>query len=229
MNNACRKYSTQIFLFLFILIFQSCKTDEFKFEEVTIKEDFGINIITPLYTGKDKQGDILDFHDFVHDWKKPIGDPSGPITVLRYADNTFKTIPTRLIFEPSSIIDSLAFLIDGEYELENVELIFNVANSCPFPLNLQLQFIKGNIIGPPITPPAFLEADFNQIPVTPITTTHNVKLDSLQTKSLVKSKRLKLSSWYDQTDYINNNDTLSANYPIDLSIVLIGIVKASNE
>jgi hypothetical protein len=206
-------------------IFHSCKTDEFKFSEITLKEDFGIKIITPIFSGNDKSGHTMEFRDFIHDWSKPIGDPSGPQTVLHYSDGTFKTIPTRLIFDQSSIIDSLQFLIQGNYSLKEVELVFKVTNSCPFPLNLQLQFINQNIVGPPVLPPAFNGANFNQFPVTPVTTVHSVVLDSLQLQSFSYSKRVRLTSWYNQNNFINQNDTLSAHYPIDLSIVMIGTVQ----
>lgn len=222
------KYGYYFFLFLTLLLIQSCKTDEFKFNEITIKDDFDIKIITPLFTGKDKEGNILEFRDFIQDWKKPINDNTGPYTVLKYSDIKYKTIPTRSIFDRSIIIDSLHFLIQGSYDLSNVELVFTVSNSCPFPLNLMLQFINSSTynVAPPILPPAFLEADFNQKPVIPVTTIHNVKLDSLQMLSFTNSKKIKLTSWYDQTNFINQNDTVSAHYPIDVSIVLIGKVHA---
>ncbi|HSH19601.1 MAG TPA: hypothetical protein VLA03_04070 [Draconibacterium sp.] len=229
MNNAFEKYPVYLFLFLTVFLFQSCKTDEFKFDELTLKEDFGIKIISPVFAGADKQGNHLEFRDFIHDWKKPVGDPSGPYTFLKYSNNTYKKIPTRLIYDSSSIIDSLQFLIQGEYILSEVELEFTVTNSCPLPLNLQLQFVKNKIPGPPILPPSFAEADFGQIPVNSITTVHNVKLDSMQMESFTDSKRLKISSWYNQTNFIKQNDTLSAHYPIDLSIVLIGTVQVKNE
>lgn len=212
-------------LILSVFIFQSCKTDEFKFSEITLKDDFGVKIITPIFSGNDKSGHKMEFRDFIHDWSKPIGIPSGPQTVLQYSDSTFKTIPTGLIFDPSSIIDSLQFLIQGNYSLKDVELVFKVTNSCPFPLNLQLQFINQNVVGPPVLPPAFNGADFNQLPVTPVTTVHSVPLDSLQLQSFTFSKRLRLSSWYNQNNFINQNDTLYAHYPIDVSIIMIGTVQ----
>lgn len=212
-------------LAILLFIFQSCKTDEFKFSEITVKEDFGVKIITPIFSGNDKTGHRTEFRDFIHDWSKPIGDTSGPQTVLRYTDNRFKTIPTRLIFDQSSIIDSLQFLIQGNYTIKEAELVFKVTNSCPFPLNLQIRFINQNIVGPPVLPPAFDGANFNQTPVVPVTTIHTVRLDSVQLQNFTLSKRFRLSSWYDQNNFINQYDTLSAHYPIDVSIVMIGTVQ----
>lgn len=231
MISVFKKYPIHLIWFLFIVIFQSCKTDEFKFDELKFKEDYGVKIISPVFSGRDKEGNHLEFRDFIHDWKKPIGDPSGPYTVLQYSDSTYKTIPTRLIYDPSSVIDSLQFLVQAKYSLKDVVLVFTVTNSCPFPLNLQLQFIKGKIPGPPILPPPFPEADFNQFPLTPVETIHVVPLDSAQTADFSNVKRIRLSSWYDQSkiNIINQNDTLSAHYPIDLSIVMIGTVQIQNE
>ncbi len=227
-----KKYVFYIILLLSALIFHSCKTDEFKFNEITIKEDFGVRIITPVFSGKDKQGHALEFRDFIHDWKKTYFTyPSDSLTVLKYSDGNYKTIPTRLIFDPSVIIDSLEFLIQGYYGLKDAELIFIVTNGCPFPLNLELQFINltANIVGPPINPSPFPEADFSKIPAEPFNVKYAVPLDSLQTQSFLNSKKLRLTAWYNQTNFINQNDTISAHYPIDLSIVLIGTVQIKNE
>jgi hypothetical protein len=221
-----KKSLYSVLLFFVVFHFHSCKTDEFKLDELTVKEDFGIKIITPLFSGNDKNDHRMEFRDFIHDWTKPIGDPSGPFSVLQFSNGTFKTIPTRLIFDSSSIIDSVQFLIQGNFDLKDVELVFTVNNSCPFPLNLQLQFISKNIPGPPVLPPAFVGADFNQTPVKPVSTVHRIILDSLQMQSFTASKRVRLSSWYDPTNFINQNDTLSAHYPIEVTIVLIGTVQA---
>jgi hypothetical protein len=218
---------SSFYLFLFVLLFQSCKTDEFKFNEITIKEDFETDVILPLFTGKG-----MEFRDFVFDWKEKIPASSGPFTVLDYINFPDKTIPTQLIFDPSLVIDGLDYFLQDNYSFKQIELMFTVANGCPFPLNLQVQFVDSiglNSTVPPVTPPAFPEADFTQTPVKQITTVHIMKLDSLQTQNFNDSKFIKLTSWYNQTNFINQNDTLSAHYPIDLTIVLIGVGQPRNE
>jgi len=218
---------TSYLLLLSVLLFQSCKTDEFKFDEITVKEDLEIDVILPLFNGKG-----MEFRDFVFDWKNQIPNSSGPFTVLDYIDLPDKTIPTQLIFEPSLVIDGLDYFLQSSYNFSQIELMFTVNNSCPFPLNLQLQFFVGNNSNntvQPVTPPAFPGADFTKNPVTPETTVHIIKLDSLQTQNFNNSKLIKLTSWYNQTNFINQNDTLSAHYPIDLTIVLIGVGQPRNE
>ena len=223
-----KKGSVYLLIIFTIVMYNSCKTDEFRFDDITLNEDFRVKIITPIFSGKDKDGHVLEFRDFIHNWNNPFTNTAAPYTVLQYSDGTYKTIPTSLIFDPSVVIDSLQFLIQGPYIVTEIELVFIVTNSCPFPLNLQLQFLNRNSLnnlGPPILPPAFLEADFNQTPVKPVTTVHTMKLDSLQMQSFTDSKRIKLTSWYDQTNFINQNDTISAHYPVNVSIALIGTVQ----
>jgi len=214
------------FLIIFtILLFNSCITDEFKFDEITIKEDWGLNLIMPLFNGKDKNGNMLEFNDFIHDWKTEIPDLPGTKTVLDYVNSPDITIPTSLIFDPSTIIDSFHFDIQGVYKLSEITLQFTVTNSCPFPLNLQLQFFNKNNtanLGPPVLPPAFTNANFSKTPVVPSTTVHSITLDSLQIQSVNNGNRVKFSSWYDKTDFINQNDTIYAHYPVDVLIVVIG-------
>lgn len=224
-----KKYPYLVFLFFVIILLQSCKTDEFKFDEITVKEDWGINIVMPLFNGKDKNGNILEFSDFIHDWKMPIPDLPGTKTVLDFSNSPDKTIPTSLIFNSSTIIDSFHFDVQGIYKLTEITLQFTVSNSCPFPLNLQLQFFhKANTgnLGPPILPPAFVGDNFNQPPVKPTTTVYTMKLDSLQIQSINNGNRVKFNSWFDKTGFINQNNTIWAHYPIIVSIVVIGKFQA---
>jgi hypothetical protein len=220
-----KKYPFSVFLLLTVLLYQSCKTDEFKFDKIKLKEDWGIDIIMPLFTGKDKDGNVLEFRDFIHDWKQPIPDLPGTKTVLDYLNSPDKTIPTSLIFDSSTIIDSFHFDVQGIYKVPEIALQFTVRNSCPFPLNLQLQFFKkvntANL-GPPILPPAFVGANFSQTPIKPSVTVYTMSLDSLQIQSINNGNRIKFSSWFDKTDFINQNDTIYAHYPIDVLIVVVG-------
>jgi hypothetical protein len=220
-----KKYSKWFLAILAFLQLHSCKTDEFKFDEIKIKEGWGIDIIMPIFNGKDKNGNVLEFRDFIHDWKTPIPDLPGTKTVLDYSNSADITIPTSLIFDSSTIIDSFHFDVQGIYKIAEITFQFTVSNSCPFPLNLQLQFFNRNSpgnLGPPILPPAFSGANFGQTPVKPLTTVYNMKLDSLQIQSINNGNRVKFSSWFDKTDYINQNDTIDAHYPIDVLIVVSG-------
>jgi hypothetical protein len=224
-----KKYTYFAFLLFVILLNQSCKTDEFKFSEITLKEDWGINLTMPLFNGKDKNGNVLEFKDFIHDWKVPVPDLPGSKTVLDYVNSPDKTIPTSLIFDSSTIIDSFHFDVQGVYKLSEITFQFTVTNSCPFPLNLQLQFFNKNNtnnLGPPVLPPAFAGANFGATPVKPSTTIYTLNLDSLQLQSINNCNRVKFSSWFDETDFINQNDTIYAHYPIEVLIVVIGKFQA---
>jgi hypothetical protein len=227
MNWVERKYIIYLFLTFATVVLGSCKTDEFKFGEIKIKEDWGIEVISPLFVGNG-----MEFRDFIYDWKKKVPNSPAPFTVLEYSNNSYKTIPTGLIFSPSVVIDSFPFYIQGAYSLTEVELVFKVSNGCPFPLNLQMQFFdksQPNILGPIISPLPFDAANFEASPEIPETTTHSVKLDSLQLHSFNNSDRIKFNSWYGRNAFIDNNDTISAHYPVDLLITLIGVVQGKNE
>ena len=219
-----KKYKYYVILFFTVFLFQSCKTDEFKFGQITIKEDWGTNVVSPLFKGKG-----MEFRDFVYDWKKQIPDSSGPFTVLDYSNAPDITIPTDLIFTPSAVIDSFPFYIQGPYRLSKVDLEFIVVNSCPFPLHLKLEFFSKsnrNKLGP-----AILAGPFNESDVSPpfTKTTLRIPLDSLQLHSFNNSDRMKFTSWFEPTEFIKQNDSISAHYPIDISIVLIGVVQRKNE
>lgn len=227
MYSIIKKHIYYFFLFFLVVVFHSCKIDEFKFGEISTKEDWAIDVISPLFVGNG-----MEFRDFVYDWKKKIPTAPAPFTVLKYSNDKYKTIPTQLIFSPSTVIDSFPFYIQGKYSLTAVELIYTVSNGCPFPLNLQMQFYdkeKPNNLGPVILPAAFNAANVEVSPETPEISTISVKLDSLQLLSFNKSDRVKFTSWFDRTDFIDQNDTIWANYPIDISIVLIGVVQGKNE
>jgi hypothetical protein len=225
MNRAIRKYT--LYFFLFAAVFQSCKTDEFKFGEIAIKEDWAIDVVSPLFVGNG-----MEFRDFVYDWKKKIPTTPAPFTVLEYSNDKYKTIPTQLIFSPSTVIDSFPFYIQGNYSLASVELVFTVKNGCPFPLNLQMQFFdkeEPDVLGPVILPPPFDAANFEVFPEINNTSIRSITLNSSQLLSFNNSDRVKFTSWYNENDFINQNDTISAHYPIDISIVLIGVVKGKDE
>jgi hypothetical protein len=221
------KYVIYFFILLAAVVLGSCKTDEFKFGEIAIKEDWAIDVVSPLFVGNG-----MEFRDFIYDWKKITPTSPAPFTVLEYSNESYKTIPTDLIFTPSAIIDSFPFYIQGSYSLTRVELMFSVKNSCPFPLNLQLQFFdkqNPSRLGPVIIPPAFGEANFDELPVVPSTTVHHYLLDSLQLQSFNNSDRIKFTSWYGTTEFIFQNDTVFAHHPVDLSIKLIGVVQGKDE
>ncbi len=225
MSRAFKKYT--LYFFLFAAVFHSCKTDEFKFGEIAIKEDWAIDVVSPLFIGNG-----MEFRDFVFDWKKNIPNTPAPFTVLEYENNKYKTIPTNLIFSPSTVIDSFPFYIQGSYSLASVTLVYTVKNGCPFPLNLQMQFFdkeEPDILGPVILPPSFDAANFDVFPVIANTSTQSITLDPSQLMSFNNSDRVKFTSWYNENDFINQNDTISAHYPIDISIVLIGVVKGKDE
>ena len=212
----------EIFCLLFLVF--SCKTDEFKFKKWTIDDDWNMEIVTPLLYGN------MEFKDFIYNWNDTlIFSADESLKQLKFPADTFKTIPARIIFEPTVVLDSFNFLIQGRYDFLEAALIFKVKNGSPFPLNLQLQFFekeRPNELGPHILPDDFTEGHFADEPETVVESEKTVPLDKAQLRSFMRGNRLKLTSWFNETDYINTHDTLRSDYPIHFSVILKGKVKA---
>jgi len=216
-----------VLLFTISFIVFSCKTDEFKIKDLTIKEDWTTPLISPMLKGK------MDFKDFIYDWDDILQRlPGEKLTVLKFPSGLTRNIPTRIIFEPSAVIDSFYFLIKGDYELSKVEFKYIVSNASPFPLNFQMEFFdryKPSNLGPAILPPPFEKGDFSRLVPAPVTTEHRLLLNDAQLKSFVEGDRIRITTWYDKTNYIDSRDTLRSDYPIDISVILIGEVKLVNK
>lgn len=222
------KQTTKVtILFMIVLSVFSCKTDEFKVKDLTLKEDWSFPLISPMLTGE------MEFKDLIYDWDDPLAvTPGEKITVLKYPSGKAKQIPTRIIFEPSAVIDSFYFLINGQYEFLRVEFKYIVSNGSPFPLNFQMEFFDRSTpanLGPAILPPPFDGGDFSgPVPVA-LKSEYTVLLNDAQLKSFIEGDRIKITAWYNKTSYIDSRDTLKSNYPIDISVILNGEVKLVNK
>lgn len=212
-------------LYAMVFALNSCILDEFKVDEIRMKEDWSMNIVSPLFRGN------LEFKDLVDDWDTLVFQSGEQISLLKFSNDSLLTIPSRIIFEPAAVIDSLSFLIDGNYRLTSISLEYTVSNGCPFPLNFQMQFIdKTNPIqfSPPVLPPPFLSANFDGVDFIPVETTHVLALTNEQVQSFATSNRVEFTTWFDSTDLINTTDTFLANYPVGISIVLYGVAQRNN-
>ena len=74
-------------LFIVILfLFSACKTDEFKFGELKVKDDFTTDLMTPVFSGN------LEFRDFIG-WEKYVGSTiRDTISVLDFQQGSFVKI-----------------------------------------------------------------------------------------------------------------------------------------
>ncbi len=215
-----------ILVILSVVLIDSCKIDEFKFNELRIKEDWRAELVVPMFYGS------MEFRDFITDWYRyndqiAIDEPQ---TTLKYNNGSYQVIPTGLIFEPSVVIDSFPLLIQGNYELDSVTLRFDVINTSPYPLNFKLQFynkLDSLKTGMQVVPEVFDAGIINGSIIEPVKTERYVNLNSPQLQCFNNSNRMRLTSWYSQNGY--SKDTLSAHYPIEVSIVLLGEIKGKNE
>jgi hypothetical protein len=226
MTGVSAKKRVLIGLAALILLMHACITDEFRFKDMTIDEDWEIGILSPLFLGN------LEFRDFIHDWKTPVPNNPPPFVILDYVGKPDVKIPTQLIFDRSAVIDSFPFYIQGSYQFTAVDLVFTVSNGSPFPLHLEMYFFDNKnplVLGPSISPNPFKEANFGVVPAVPVITSDTVQLNNDQLAKLKSGNRMRFVSWYDKNSFIDNKDTLSAHYPINVSIVLVGKMKAKKD
>ena len=220
------KYFGNISYVVLFLVFTSCITDEFKFGEIKVKDDFRTEIIAPLFSGN------LEFNDFLDVGKSPGSGLNDTVVYLKYDSGLVVKIPNSFIFEPYVLLDSFPIVIQGSYELTSITLEFRVTNGSPFPLNLKLRFYENttpNNLGPSIQPPPFDEGISNTPDISPVETIHQMQLNDEQRISFMNGNRIQFTTWFDKTDFLHENDTLNANYPVKISVILLGEVKATNE
>ncbi|MCD6353931.1 MAG: hypothetical protein J7L95_00125 [Prolixibacteraceae bacterium] len=212
--------ASRLGVLLFVtLIFCSCIVDEFRFNEVKLSNNWQMDVIAPLFYGHFK------FIELVHDSEPVVAVPNESKTTFISPGGSSSSIPTRLIFEPASVIDSFNFLIEGEDYLKSAKFTFTVTNGSPFPLNLRMYFFekkKPETKGPPFSPPVFAAGQLSADSIVPVTTINELVFTTEQLKSFKSSNRMEFDTWFDPASGTFNPDTLKADYPIDISIVLTG-------
>ena len=203
-----------------ILLLQGCILKEFNFKENKLDTNWDLQLLFPLFYGD------LEFKDFIYDWKSPITvNPGDSTVVLEYKADSVITIPSQIIFEPATIIDAFNFLIEGDNYLSKAALKYTVTNGSPYPMFLQLRFFDKSSSAdqsPAILPPAFPAAKRDNGILIPEKTEYTLELTPEQLTSFKMANRVEFVSWFEKVPGYNP-DTLSAHYPIQLSIVLSGV------
>lgn len=224
-NKIFRIWAGVLFVLL-LIVFASCKTDEFKFGDLKIKDDFTTDLITPVFSGN------LEFRDFIG-WEKYVGSViKDTISVLDFQQGSYVEIPRKIVFDKNIIVKDFPFSIQGNYELTKIFLIFNVNNGTAFPVNMRLRFFeksKPTILGASIQPDVFDAGEVSRMYVFPVASTDTLLLSEEQRQSFINGNRIQITTWFNKADYINEYDTLNARYPVDISVVMLGQVKAGNE
>lgn len=216
-----------VFFVILILSFASCKTDEFNLSELKVKDDFRTDLITPVLSGN------LEFRDFIAWEDYAYSHVANTDAVLQFSDERTVKIPSSIVFKSTVLIKDFPFSIQGNYELTNINLIFNVKNGTPFPLNINLHFYDKatpSKLGPEVQPDnPFQQGEVNGTTVIPVETEQEIQLTEEQRISFMNGNRIHITTRFDKTDFITNNDTLDAHYPVDISVIMAGEVKAGNE
>lgn len=215
-----------ILFFILLFLFASCKTDEFKFGDIKVKDDFTTDLMTPVFSGN------LEFRDFIN-WEKYVGSVvKDTISVLDFQQGSFVQIPRKIVFDQNVIVKDFPFSIQGNYDLTRISLVFKVNNGTAFPLNMKLRFFektKPSVFGPPISAGPFDTGEVSRMYVFPVASTDTLLLNEEQRQSFMDGNRIEITTWFNKADYINEYDTLNARYPVDISVVMLGQVKAGNE
>lgn len=220
------KITLVIFSLSFVL--QSCILDEFKINEIDIinmEQDWGMDIVSPLFSGN------FEFKDLIFDDDSFKIQPNEKISILKFPDNHAISIPSRIVFEPTTIIDSLEFLVEGNYSLVSIRLEYQVSNGCPFPFNIKMRFFKDEDqikSLDPILPPPFQSAYSGNGSFIPVVSRDTLTLSEEQSEYFIESNRIEISTWFDPSDLINQQDTFLSNYPVEISMLLFGEVKRKN-
>lgn len=226
MGRIVLKLNKIFFLFVIVVLNSSCILDEFKIDEIRMKESWGMDVVSPLFIGN------IVFKDLINDDSKINIIDGEPESFLKFPNGELVSIPSRIIFEPSTIIDSFNFMIQGNYRLDSILLEYTVLNACPFSLNFQMKFFdikNSTLLEPPILPLPFLAANFNGEEIIPVESTQTINLDENQIRSFNDGNRIEFSTWFQSSDIINEQDTFLSNYPVEISIVFKGRVKRKNE
>jgi hypothetical protein len=226
MNIFCKKVTFIIRILLTTFLFNSCILDEFKFNEIKLEEDWGLDIVSPLFRGN------FEFIDLINDDTPIFTEVGEKQSVLRLKSGNDTVVPTRIFFDPSTIIDSCNFFIQGNYSLDSISLRYTVSNACPFPLNLQMRFMESEnptINETPILPDPFPAAYYNDGHLIPGESIQILVLNEEQRISFCKGDVMEFTTWFEHSELINQQDTFLSNYPVEISIVLYGEVKTKHE
>jgi hypothetical protein len=187
-----------------------------------MEKDWGMDIVSPLFTGE------FEFKDLIFDDDSFKIQENDRISILKFPDNKTISIPTRIVFQPSTVVDSMDFLIDGNYSLHSIRLEYKVENGSPFPFNFQMRFFSAEDPTKsfdPILPPSFQSAEKIENRFIPVISEQSVNLNDEQSNKFTTSNRIEISTWFEPSDIINNQDTFLSNYPIKISMLLFGEIK----
>lgn len=221
-----KKLKTIFVLILVTVLFNSCVLDEFKFSEIKLEDDWGLHIVSPLFHGN------FEFVDLINDDTQILPEPGEKESVLIFKDGNVVGRPTRIFFDASTIIDSYNFFIQGSYSLDSISLKYTVSNACPFPLNVQMRFMESEnstLNEPAILPDPFPAAKINGDHFIPVDSTQLLVLNEEQKISFCKGDVMEFTTWFEPSELVNKQDTFLSDYPVEISIVLYGEVKAKDE
>lgn len=219
-----KKVFTSLFFVAGMFVMNSCITDEFRLNDLQIDQGRETDITGPLLSGNLEMKDLVD-------WEHSAGLTGKKIT-LAFLDDKTMLVPVSAIYNPTVLTTNFPFSIQGNYELTSITLVFRVNNGTPLPLNLRMRFYhssEGFQAAPAVLPETFSEGKPAGNSVIPVFSTDTLQLTEEQRQSFIGSNKIRMTTWFTDNGFLDNNDTLRSDYPVDISVVLIGKVKVKLE
>ena len=204
-----------------LLILNSCIIEEFGMTEARLSNDWRMQVAAPVFYGN------WTLNQLLLEKYSTIPYAGEEQVAVSFSDDSVKNIPSRILFEPTTVIDSFNFYIDGEDYLKSAQMIFEVENGCPLPFVLQLRFYNQKKLensGATISPKPFTEAMVDQREIVSVSSRDTVVFSDNQLEIFKESDRAEFTAFFLKDGYSLIPDTLSANSNISFSIVLTGVL-----
>lgn len=211
-----------LFCFLFtLIILNSCIFEEFKFENVRLKDEWEIEVISPLFFGTWNLNDLL-----LEKYDLPQNNNDIKYNVL-FPGDSVKQITEKSLLQNTSVIDSFNFYIDGEDYLKNAALIFEVENEIPLDFVLQIRFYNKSKIsdaGATFSPKLFSSAEIQNGILQTILTKDTLVFNNNQLEVFKESDRVEFTTRFLLPDAENKSEQLFAQSEIKFSISVKGLI-----
>ena len=177
--------------FILLISLHSCIYEEFKFENVRLKDEWEIEVISPLFFGTWNLNDLL-----LEKYDLPQNNNDKKYEVL-FPGDSVKLIAENSLLQNTSVIDSFNFYIDGEDYLKNAALIFEVENGTSLDFILQIRFYnksKTNDAGALFSPKIFSSAEIQNGIIQSINTKDTLIFTNEQLEVFKESDRVEFNT-----------------------------------
>jgi hypothetical protein len=82
-----------------------------------------------------------------------------------------------------------------------------------------------NSYGPAIQPPYFKAGEEGENGYEPVESIQTIELNYGQNESFTNGNRIEFTTWFDPSSNFTNEQVLLSTYPVEITVVLYGVVK----